>query len=30
MVEGWEKLGEKELGNYDYLSFSDIEFEINR
>ena len=24
--ESWEKLAEDELGNYDYLSFSDIEF----
>jgi len=24
--EGWEKLAEEEYGNYDYLSFSDIEF----
>jgi len=24
--EEWEKLAEEELGNYDYLSFSDIEF----
>src|SRR5262245_26248045 len=24
--ETWEKLAEEELGNYDYLSFSDIEF----
>jgi len=24
--EDWEKLAEEELGNYDYLSFSDIEF----
>lgn len=24
--DGWEKLAEEELGNYDYLSFSDIEF----
>jgi alpha-amylase len=24
--ENWEKLAEEEFGNYDYLSFSDIEF----
>jgi alpha-amylase len=24
--ESWEKLAEEEFGNYDYLSFSDIEF----